>query len=301
MTTYKERDLSVVIPCKDEADSLRVLLPHIRRVVPESEILVIDDGSSDDSARVCSEHRVRCASHPYCKGNGAAIKTGARLAGRRLLVFMDADGQHCPDDIPRLVEKINQGYDLAIGARQPGGHASWQRGLANRAYNGLASMMTGYNIQDLTSGFRTVKAAYFRKILYLLPNGFSYPTTSTMAFYRSGFSVGFVPISARRRSGKSHIHPVTDGLRFLIIIFRVGALFSPMRLFLPISALLFLSGLGYYLYTYFVHTRFTNMSVVLLLASLLVLLIGVVSEQIAALHYRGLDENRPIDRDRSGQ
>ncbi len=289
MSQYTEKDVSVVIPCKNEAESLRSLLPRIKGVVPDAEILVVDDGSSDGTSEVCAGHQVRCVRHFYSMGNGAAIKTGARSASGRLLVFMDGDGQHDPNDIPRLVQMCNRGYDLVIGARGSGGQASWQRGLANRAYNRLASFMTGYDIRDLTSGFRAARADYFRRILYLLPNGFSYPTTSTMAFYRSAFSVAFVPIEARSRTGESHINPVRDGLRFLIIIIKIGALFSPMRLFLPISALLFLGGMGYYVFTYGVYGRFTNMAAVLLLASLFVLLIGFVSEQISALHYRTMD------------
>jgi len=297
MNEYMDQDVSVVIPCRNEAESLRSLLPRIKQAIPGGEILVVDDGSSDESVGVCSEHKVRCIRHPYSKGNGAAIKTGARSASGRLLLFMDADGQHDPDDIPRLLDLMDQGYDLAIGARSPDAHASWQRGVANRGFNRLASLMTGYHIPDLTSGFRAVRADYFRKILYLLPNGFSYPTTSTMAFYRSGFSVGFIPVQARGRIGNSHINPLKDGLRFLIIILKIGVLFSPMKMFLPIAALLFFSGCGYYIYTYVLYGRFTNMVAVLFLSSLFVLLIGFVSEQISALHYRTMDLRPDSGRD----
>jgi len=289
MSEYIDQDVSVVIPCRNEADSLRSLLPRVKQAIPGAEILVVDDGSSDASVGVCAAHEVRCLRHPYGKGNGAAIKTGARAAAGTLLVFMDADGQHDPDDIPRLLELIDRGYDLAVAARSPDAHASWQRAIANRGFNRLASLMTGYHIPDLTSGFRAVRADFFRKILYLLPNGFSYPTTSTMAFYRSGFSVGFIPTEPRGRIGSSHINPLKDGLRFLVIILKIGTLFSPMRLFLPIAALLFFSGCGYYVYTYVMYGRLTNMVAVLFLSSLLVLLIGFVSEQIAALHYRTMD------------
>lgn len=290
MNEYMDHDVSVVIPCRNEAESLHSLLPRIKRVFPQGEILVVDDGSSDDSSLVCTEHEVRCIKHPYGKGNGAAVKTGARAASGKLLVFMDADGQHDPADIPRLLEGIARGYDMVVGARGASSHASLPRGLANGVFNKLASLMTGYRIRDLTSGFRAVRADYFRKFLYLLPNGFSYPTTSTMAFYRSGFSVGFVSIEVGERTGRSHVRPVRDGLRFLVIILKIGALFSPLRFFLPVSVLLFLSGFVYYVFTYFAYNRFTNMGAVLLLASLFVLLIGLVSEQIAALHYQGFDE-----------
>lgn len=290
MADFDDAEVSVVIPCRNEARALPVLLERIRRVLPGAEILVVDDGSTDGSHAICAEHGVRCVRHPYRKGNGAAIKTGARAAFGKVIVFMDGDGQHSPEDVPRLIELISRGYDLAVGARQPGSHASWLRGRVNAFYNRFASAMTGYEIRDLTSGFRAVRAEHFRRVLYLLPNGFSYPTTSTMAFYRYGLSVGFVPVTAQKRIGKSHIHPIRDGFRFIIIILKVGTLFSPMRLFLPISAFLFLLGFGYYLYTYFVFGRFTNMGAVMFLSALFVMLIGLVSEQIGALHYRGMDE-----------
>jgi hypothetical protein len=205
---------------------------------------------------------------------------------------MDADGQHTPDDINKLIDMINEGYDMAVGARQLDSHASLTRRIGNTLYNRLASWMTGYPIKDLTSGFRAARARHFKKFLYLLPNKFSYPTTSTMAFFRSGLPVGYVPIRAQQRSSdsKSHIRLFHDGFRFLIIIVKIGALFSPMRFFLPISGTLFLAGLCYYGYTYFSWGRLTNMSAILFLSSLFTFLIGIVSEQISALHYKDIQE-----------
>ena len=205
---------------------------------------------------------------------------------------MDADGQHDPADIPRLLAKLDEGYEMVVGARQADSHASLPRRLANHFYNRLASWMTGYRIEDLTCGFRAVRARHFRRFLYLLPNGFSYPTTSTMAFFRSGLPVGYVPIRAAQRSGKSHIRQMHDGARFFLIILKIGALFSPMRFFLPLSALAFLSGLLYYAYTFTSSGRFTNMSAVLFLSALLIFLIGILSEQISALHYKGVEDDR---------
>jgi glycosyltransferase involved in cell wall biosynthesis len=205
---------------------------------------------------------------------------------------MDADGQHDPEDIPRLLAKIDEGYEMAVGARQADTHASLGRRMANQVYNRLASVMTGYRIEDLTSGFRAVRARHFRKFLYLLPNGFSYPTTSTMAFFRSGFPIAYVPIRAGQRSGKSHIRLLRDGARFFFIILKIGALFSPMRFFLPLSLIFFLIAVVYYGYTYTTMNRFTNMSAVLLIYSLSLFLIGLVSEQISALHYKGVEEDQ---------
>ena len=284
--------LSIVLPAKNESESLTALLPQLKAVAPDAEILVIDDGSTDDTAKVSKEAGARVVAHPYSMGNGAAIKTGARCAKGDVIVFMDADGQHNPEDIPAMLEKINQGYYMVVGARHMSTHASLFRRVANSFYNRLATYMTGYKIEDLTSGFRAVRAVRFRKFLYLMPNGFSYPTTSTMAFFRSGFPVAYVPIHAGIRNGKSHINMMKDGIRFFIIILRIGALFSPMRLFLPISIAVFTIGLGYYGYTFFTASRFTNMSGVLFLSSLTIFLIGILSEQISSLHYKAAEDNQ---------
>jgi len=285
----KFRSLSLVIPARSEAYGLRKLLPRIDALNLDAEILVVDDGSEDETTVVCAGHNIRCIRHPYPMGNGAAIKTGARAAKGDVIIFMDADGQHQPEDIPALIEKFSEGYDMVVGARQSGSHAGTHRAVANDFFSRFASWMVLQNIEDLTSGFRVVRAARFRQFLYLLPNGFSYPTTITMSFFRAGYSVAYVPIHTPRRIGKSHIRPLRDGVRFLLIIIKVGTLYSPQRLFLPVSASFFLTGLGYYLYTYLTTQRFTNMSALLFIAAIITFLIGIVSEQISALHYKDID------------
>jgi len=281
--------LSIVIPARNEASGLSRILPQLAELNLGCEILVVDDGSIDDTAAVCASHNIRTIRHQYPKGNGAAIKTGARTAKGDVIIFMDADGQHKPEDIPALLEKFLEGYDMVVGARQSGSHAGTHRAVANDFFSRFASWMVMQNIEDLTSGFRVVRAARFRQFLYLLPNGFSYPTTITMSFFRAGYSVAYVPIHTPRRIGKSHIRPLRDGVRFLLIIIKVGTLYSPQRLFLPVSAGFFLTGLGYYLYTYLSTQRFTNMSALLFIAAIITFLIGIVSEQISALHYKDID------------
>ena len=278
--------IAIVIPAKNEADNLDKLLPELKKHYPDIQINIINDGSTDHTLQICDKHQVQVYSHPYSKGNGAAIKTGARSIKADILIFMDADGQHKPEDIKRLLEKYNEGYDMVIGARKSVSQASLIRKIGNGIYNRLASIMTGYKIDDLTSGFRVVKREKFIKFLYLLPNGFSYPTTSTMAFFRSGFSVAYVPIHAAQRQGKSHINLLKDGIKFFTIILKIGALFSPMRLFLPISFFLFITGVFYYGYTFITMHRFTNMSALLFVSALFMFMMGIVSEQISALHYK---------------
>jgi glycosyltransferase involved in cell wall biosynthesis len=279
--------ISVILPAKNEAEGLQRTLPVLRERFPDAEVIVVDDGSTDATAGVAAGHGARVLSSPYSMGNGAAIKRGARAANGDILVFMDADGQHDPALIQQLLDKLDAGVDMAVGARDSSGQANAGRGAANAFYNRLASWMTGHRIADLTSGFRAVRADRFREFLHLLPNGFSYPTTSTMAFFRSAYPVAYVSIPVAKRIGtSSHIRPLRDGLRFLLIIFKIATLYSPLKLFAPAAAAFFVTGLGYYAWTYSTEHRLTNMSVLLFSASVIVFLIGLVSEQITNLTYR---------------
>jgi glycosyltransferase involved in cell wall biosynthesis len=281
--------ISIILPAKNEAVALAELLPRLRAAQPQAQIIVVNDGSTDATAEVCAATGVQVLTQPYSMGNGAAIKRGARAAKGDVLVFMDADGQHDPADIARLLDKLDQGYDMIVGARDWSGQAGVGRGVANAIYNRLASWVTGFQVRDLTSGFRAVRVDKFREFLHLLPNGFSYPTTSTMAFFRSAYAVAYEPIAVAKRTGKSHIRPLRDGLRFLLIIFKIATLYSPLKLFVPVAFSFFLCGLGYYAYTFLAMHRFTNMSALLFSAAVIVFLIGLISEQITALTYRRYD------------
>lgn len=290
----KNLSLSVILPAKNEAHNLQALLPRVQAMLTgvnrDAEIIVIDDGSTDGTRQVCEAHGVRVISHPYSSGNGAAVKTGARAARGEVLAFMDADGQHDPELIPRLLDKLDEGYDMVVGARTAQAHAGAHRFAANAFYNWFASWMIGRPVPDLTSGLRVARSERFRRFLYLLPNGFSYPTTSTMSFFRSGYPVAYVPVPVQRRVGRSHIRLLRDGLRFLLIIFKIGTLYSPLKLFVPISAAFFMTGLGYYLYTYVTTNRFTNMSALLFVTSILVFVVGLLSEQITLLNFKDSDK-----------
>ncbi|MGV2950192.1 glycosyltransferase family 2 protein [Acinetobacter sp. AGC35] len=278
--------ISIVLPAKNESAAIGQTLAQIQQLQLAHEIIVVNDGSTDQTKQVAESAGAKVVSHPYSKGNGAAIKTGARHATGDVIVFMDADGQHDPNDIPRLLAKIEEGFDLVVGARQKGSQANLGRGIANGLYNSLASYMTEHAVEDLTSGFRAVRAEKFREFLYLLPNGFSYPTTSTMAFFRAGYSVTYVPIHTAKRIGKSHIQPIKDGVRFFLIIFKIATLFSPLKMFLPIAVILFLMATGWYGYTLYEFHRFTNMSALLYTGSVMIFLMGLISEQITALMYK---------------
>ncbi len=285
-------DLSVVIPAKNEEQGLARFLPTLRELYPEADIIVVDDGSTDNTAQVCKDIGVRVISHPYSKGNGAAVKAGARAARGDTIVFMDGDGQHDPQDIARLLYCMDEGFDLVVGARSGlSDQASVVRWSANNLYNKLAGWMVNSEIPDLTSGFRCVNRKKFLDFLYLLPNGFSYPTTSTMAFFRAGYSVGFVPITVASRVGSSHINLLRDGVRFFLIIFKIGTLYSPLKVYFPMAVMI--SGLGFINYILSNLAggswRFTNMSTLLILAGIIVFLMGLLSEQLTNLQYKDSD------------
>lgn len=296
--------LSIILPAKNEVAALADLLPRLRQAQPDAEIIVVDDGSSDDTAALCSRNSVQVLRQPYSMGNGAAIKRGAREAAGDTLVFMDADGQHDPAVIERLLQRLNEGFDMVVGARDWSGQAGVSRGIANTFYNWLASRMTNFQVRDLTSGLRAVRADKFREFLHLLPNGFSYPTTITMAFFRSAYAVAYESVPVAKRIGKSHIRPLHDGIRFFLIIFKIATLYSPLKLFAPTSVAFFLLGLGYYVHTFLTEHRFTNMSLLLFSAAVIVFLIGLISEQITSLIFlfahskndrQGLGENRDVE------
>jgi glycosyltransferase involved in cell wall biosynthesis len=278
-------NLSIIIPAKNEAKAIGDVVATARAEYPGAQIIVVDDGSDDGTGDIAEQAGATIVRHPESLGNGAAVKSGARAAQGEILAFMDGDGQHDAREFGELLEKLEHGYKMVIGARHSGSHANVGRLVANGLYNRFASMVSGRQIPDLTSGFRVARAHLFKRFLYLLPNGFSYPTTITMAFMRSGYAVRFEPIQVSKRKGKSHIRPIRDGVKFLAIIFKIATLYSPLKVFLPISALFFSMGLGYYGYTYFVFGTFTNMSMLVFSAAVIIFLIGLISEQITALTY----------------
>jgi glycosyltransferase involved in cell wall biosynthesis len=279
----ERRQLSIIIPVYNEAENLEKLLPKIGALeLAGTEIIVVDDGSSDGSAEVALKAGVNVIRHPYNIGNGAAVKTGMRAANGNLILLMDGDGQHQPEDIPKLVERSKQ-YHMVVGARAKGSKLRFHRYAANLIYNLFASYVTQFPVKDLTSGFRIFSRADGLRFIDLLPNTFSYPTTLTLAFLRSGLSLNYVPIKSLYRSGQSKISLISDGVRFFLIIAKIATLFAPFRVFMPVSIVFFLGGATNYIYTFITEHRFTNMSVFLLTTSVLIFMLGLISEQIALL------------------
>ena len=276
--------ISVIIPAYNEESTIGKVVKGIISIYPDFEIIVINDGSSDGTAEVAETAGAMVFSHPYNMGNGAAVKNGIRLAKGETLVLMDGDGQHDPGDIARLLKYLPE-YDMVVGNRNLDGHTSFLRAAGNKVYNWFASYVAKFKIKDLTSGFRIVKAEIARPLLYLLPNTYSYPTTMTLSILRNGRSLKYVSISVKsRKSGKSGIGIFKDGARFFIIIVKICTLYSPFRVFLPVSFFLFSMGAIYYLYTFLLWQRFTNMSALLLTTSIIVFMMGLVSEQICQMH-----------------
>ncbi len=289
--SQQQIEYSVIIPAYREGDVIHAVITDIRRVMDGMdktyEILVIDDGSTDDTAEQARKAGARVIQHPYNIGNGAAVKTGMRNARGKVFIHIDADGQMDPNDIPRLLEKIGP-YDLVIGARSRASDTAAHRDVANSIFNRLASYTAGRTIEDLTCGFRVIKAHIARQFIYLLPNTFSYPSTLTLSIVRAGYSLGFVPIVVRRRPGRSgsKIKPLRDGMRFLLIILKISVFFAPLKIFIPLSALIFLLGLGYGLFRVLVwHGPYGQTSALLVSTAVLTFLVGLVSEQIAQLRF----------------
>jgi len=277
---------SIVIPAFNEEPAIGSLVAALRGGAAWHEIIVVDDGSSDATADRAREAGAVVVRHPYNKGNGAAVKTGIRQATGEFVLIVDGDGQHRAADAARLVSCLGA-YDLVIGARATGTQATHARRLGNAALNGLASYLTGRKVPDLTSGFRGARRAHLREFLHRLPNGFSTPTTTTLAFIKAGYNVHFEPIEADARVGQSKIRLARDGARFLLIVLKIVTLFSPLRVFLPISLTAFLIGAGYAAWTIATQSHVTNSSVLLIMLAVIVFLVGLVSEQIAALRFEG--------------
>jgi glycosyltransferase involved in cell wall biosynthesis len=280
--------ISVVIPAHNESKSIGEVIQSIREHVPGCEILVVDDASTDDTSEKAKEAGARVFSHPYNMGNGAAVKTGIRNATGEKIVLIDGDGQHDPSDIPKLLEASSD-YDMVVGARDPRTHANVFRRFANFVYNQLASYVTKINVKDLTSGFRVMDREIVMRHLSLLPNSFSYPTTITLSYLRSGRSICYIPITALKRKGKSKIRVIYDGIRFLLIIIKISTLFSPLLIFLPVSFSFVFLGLMNYFYTYITQHRFTNMSALLFISAVILFMMGLISEQITQLRYDHID------------
>jgi len=276
--------VSVVVPAYNEGGSIATLVSELRSAGPWREIIVVDDGSSDETARRAADAGARVVRHPYNKGNGASVKTGIRQANGEYVLILDGDGQHRPADATRLVAKLGE-YELVVGARSPATQATLARRIGNNALNALASYLTGQRIPDLTSGFRAARREQLLEFIHLLPNGFSTPTTTTLAFMKAGYNVWFEPIDAGVRHGRSNIRFGPDGMQFVVILLKVITIFSPMRVFLPLSLASFAVGGAYAVWTIFTQSHVTNSSVLLILLSVIIFLVGLVSEQISSLRF----------------
>jgi glycosyltransferase involved in cell wall biosynthesis len=278
--------VSIVIPAVNEADSIATVVSQLRGAAPWREIIVVDDGSADDTAAKARDAGACVIRHPYNKGNGAAVKSGIRHASGEYILIVDADGQHPAEDAQRIVARLGE-FDLVIGARAGHTQATAARRAGNALLNNLASYLTSRPIPDLTSGFRAARTKCLREFIHLLPNGFSTPTTTTLAFIKAGYNVAFEPINARQRSGRSKIRFAHDGARFLLILLKIVTLFSPLRIFLPLSALSFAIGSIYGIWNMIATGKIPNGAVILILFAVIVFLVGLVSEQIASLRFEG--------------
>ncbi len=288
--------LSIIVPVYNEKENienfLKELLEFCQKFTFDYEVIVVDDGSNDGTGEILSNFKsdfLKVLYHKHNIGNGGAVKTGIRNASGEYVIMIDGDGQHYPEDLGRILEKLEEGYHLVVGARDGKSQASFLRAIGNSIYNKLASYVADFEIKDLTSGLRGAKRNIILKFLYMFPNGFSYPSTSTLTFLKAGYSLCYIPIKTRKRKGKSKIKIVRDGIKFFNVIAKITTLFSPMRIFFPVSFLLFLSAIVHFLYRYLISGRYTLFTGILVLASIFTLLMGLISEQISTLYYKDID------------
>jgi len=280
-----EFKISVIIPAYNEAPTIGDIVSKIRTLYSDFEIIVVNDGSVDETATIAKSAGAKVHNHPYNIGNGAAVKSGIRHASGDILVFMDGDFQHDPEDIGKMLAHFPE-YDMVVGARSIKGHSSIGRAFGNKIYNWLASYVAMFPIKDLTSGFRAVKSDLARQLVNLLPNTYSYPSTMTLGGLRNGRSLIYIPINIQKRKmGKSKINPPKDGVRFFMIIIRICTLYSPLRVFLPVSFIMFVLGFLYYAYTFLTSGRFTNMGALLFTTSVLIFMMGLISDQICQMRF----------------
>ena len=278
--------VTIVVPAFNESGSIGGVVAALRTAAPWHEVIVVDDGSTDGTGKEAQDAGARVVRHPYNKGNGAAVKSGIRAATGEWIAIVDADGQHRAADARRIIDKLGD-YDLVIGARDPRSQATLGRRIGNGVLNWLASYLTERPIPDLTSGCRAARRDYLLEFIHLLPNGFSTPTTTTLAFIKAGYNVAFEPIAAEARVGNSKIRLASDGAKFFLILLKVITIFSPLRIFAPISAAAFAVGAAYGAWNFIYHARIPNGAVLLLMFSVIVTLVGLISEQISALRFEG--------------
>jgi len=280
---------SIIIPAFNESASIGRVVSAVRGIGAWHQVIVVDDGSNDETAAQARAAGAEVVRHPYNKGNGAAVKSGVRRASGEYILILDADGQHQAGDALRLLERLGE-YDLVVGARAAATQATSARRAGNALLNWLAGYLTDRHIPDLTSGFRAARRSLFREFLHLVPNGFSTPTTTTLAFLKAGYSVDFVPIEARQRVGRSNIRFARDGAKFFLILLKIVTIFSPLRVFVPISLLTLLVGAGYAVWTIITQSHVTNSSVLLIMLAVVIFLVGLISEQISALRFESRSE-----------
>lgn len=279
--------VTIAMPAYNEGHAIAGVIAAVQAQVPGAEVLVIDDASSDDTAATARAAGARVISQPYNKGNGAAIKTAIRNCRGDVLLIIDADGQHDPADIPRLLQHMDR-YDMVVSVRSQESHASRTRSVGNRLLARFASYVAQMEFADLTSGFRAMRTDVIREFVHLLPNRYSWPTTSLLCFAKAGYSIRFVPIAALRRTGgRSQQKLFRNGFKFMTIILRIVMLFSPLRVFFPVSVVMFGLSLLAYLASVFFGTggwlKIPNATSTLFTGAIVIFMFGLLAEQIVAL------------------
>ena len=285
--------VTVVFPAYNEGKVIGRVLERVRAYLPDAELMVVDDCSADDTPAQAAAAGARVERHPVNRGNGAAVKTGIRRASGDVILLMDADGQMEPRYIPLILGTMAEGFDMVVGARSRATQGdTLARRLGNQALDSLGSYLVEAPLRDLTSGYRAMRRTVIEEFIHLLPNRYSYPTTSTLALTKAGYSVGFVEIAGQhRQAGRSGQKLLRNGIRFGLIILRMISLFAPLRVYFPMAIVLFLLGLAAFLLGLFIgpepfRLKVPGSSVVLFTGSMIVFMFGLLAEQIAALRFQ---------------
>ena len=277
--------ISVVIPAFNESATIRDVVEHVYRVCSAlgcaHEVIVVDDGSTDNTAELAEQAGATVLRQPYNKGYGASLKTGIRHATNGTIVILDADGQHDPEDIKKLLDTRGNA-EMVVGARKGTAGSPLWRKPGKMLIGWLANQLTGRKIPDLNSGFRAMDREVLMRFLAIMPNGFSSSTTSTIALLRGGYSVNYIPIEVKRRSGCSTV-TLADGLGTILLIFRLITLFAPLRICLPVSLVTAAIGCYYIVHGYLSTGTASIRGILALLASVLFFLFGLLIDQVSAI------------------
>jgi glycosyltransferase involved in cell wall biosynthesis len=278
----KQSNISIIIPAFNEEEVIGSVVQSIHSAFPDSEIIVVNDGSTDNTAAELSKSGVIILNHDLNRGYGASLKTGARAARRDYVLFCDGDGQHSVEDVRRLMNECD-GYDLVVGARKSDSHRPFLRRPGKFVMRKYSEFLAGTKIPDLNSGLRIFKRDTLMRYLHLMPDGFSFSTTSTFTMIKSNRKYKYIPITVQKRIGKSSVRQLKHGPQALMLMLRLAVLFEPLKLFLWIAGILFILSLASLAIDMCSAGGFSDTTVILSIATIIIFMSGLLCDQVSAM------------------